>query len=331
MALTATRFQTFSLLVSLLIMLGKVGAWWITGSHAIFSDAGESLINVMAGGFALFSLYLSRKPRDKDHPYGHGKIEFISALFEGVLIIGAGLGIIAKAVHGLVYSVELQNLGLGIIVAGVAGLMNFGLGYYAKVLGKRFDSPTLIADGKHLITDTYSSVAMVLGLGVVHFTGVYWLDPVLALVMGSFIIYTGIGVIRHSIGGIMDEADEELLEEIVKALDEQKRENWVDLHNIRIIKYGPQLHVDCHLTVPWYLTVREAHQELEEVDRIVNQHTERRVEFFIHTDPCIPSQCAICEKSDCPVRHHAFEGKVTWDLETLRMNRKHGAEQLSGN
>jgi hypothetical protein len=89
--------------------------------------------------------------------------------------------------------------------------------------------------------------------------------------------------------------------------------------------------VDCHLTVPWYLTVREAHQELEEVDRIVNQHTERRVEFFIHTDPCIPSQCAICEKSDCPVRHHPFQGKVTWDLETLRMNRKHGAEQLSGN
>lgn len=327
---TATRFQTFSLFVSLFIMGGKVLAWWVTGSHAIFSDAGESLINVMAGGFALFSLYLSRKPRDRDHPYGHGKIEFISALFEGVLIIGAGIAIIGKAVHGLIQGIELHRLGLGIAVAGMAGLMNFGLGYYAKELGKRYDSPTLVADGKHLITDTYSSIAMVLGLGVVHFTGVQWLDPVLALVMGGFIIYTGIGVIRQSIGGIMDEADEELLEEIVRALDEQKRENWVDLHNIRVIKYGPQLHVDCHLTVPWYLTVREAHQELEEIDRIVNQHTERRVEFFIHTDPCIPSQCAICEKSDCPVRHHPFKGKVPWDLETVRMNRKHGAERLEG-
>ncbi len=328
MRLTATRFQTFSLIISLLIMGGKMLAWWVTGSHAIFSDAGESLINVIAGGFALYSLFLSQKPRDRDHPYGHGKIEFLSALFEGTLIIGAGIGIIIKAVNGLLYPPELKRLGLGIIVAGGAGLLNFGIGFYAKKLGKQSDSPTLIADGEHLMTDTYSSAAMVAGLGIVQLTGIVWLDPLFALLMGTFIIYTGTSVIRRSIGGIMDEADEELIQEIVQALDQKKRENWVDLHNIRVIKYGPQLHVDCHLTVPWYLTVREAHQELEEVDRIVNQHTERRVEFFIHTDPCIPSQCAVCEKSDCPVRHHSFQGRVQWELGTVMMNRKHGAEQL---
>ncbi|MFB6258662.1 MAG: cation diffusion facilitator family transporter [Flavobacteriales bacterium] len=328
MKLNPTRFQGLSLIVSTLIMLGKGAAWWMTDSHAIFSDAGESLINVMAGGFALFSLYLSKKPRDRGHPYGHGKIEFVSALFEALLIIGAGIGIIIKAVHGLVTAPELKQLDLGIIIAASAGALNFGLGTYAEYLGKKLDSPTLIADGKHLITDTWSSVAMVLGLGIVLLTGITWLDPAIALAMGGFIIFTGIKVLRNSIGGIMDEADEELLQEIVQALYQKKRENWVDLHNIRVIKYGPQLHVDCHLTVPWYLNVREAHQELDEVERIVNQHTERRVEFFIHTDPCIPSQCAICEKSECPVRHHPFKGKVAWDLETVRTNRKHGAEQL---
>lgn len=328
MKLSPTRFQTLSLIVSSLIMLAKVGAWWLTGSHAIFSDAGESLINVMAGGFALFSLFLSKKPRDRDHPYGHGKVEFISALFEALLIIGAGLAIIAKAIQGLIEPPELKQLGLGILIAGIAGFINFLLGFFAQRIGKKEDSPTLVADGKHLMTDTWSSVAMVVGLGIVHFTGIFWLDPLIALLMGGFIIYTGIGVLRDSIGGIMDEADEELIDEIVRALEKEKRENWVDLHNIRVIKYGPNLHVDCHLTVPWYLNVQEAHQELEEVERIVNERTERRVEFFIHTDPCVPSQCPICEKSDCPVRQYDFQGKVEWKLDAVRSNRKHGTEQL---
>ncbi len=328
MKLTAVRFQTFSLFISALIMGSKGIAWWVTDSNAIFSDAGESLINVLAGGFALFSLGLAQKPRDRDHPYGHGKIEFVSALFEAILIIGAGLGIISKAVMGFIDPPLLRSLGTGMIIAGAAGLLNLLLGISAQRIGKRVGSPTLIADGKHLLTDTWSSAAMIAGLVIVHFTGLVWIDPLIALIMGIFIIYTGIGVLRNSIGGIMDEADEELISEIVRTLEEEKRENWVDLHNIRVIKYGATLHVDCHLTVPWYLSVREAHQELEEVERIVNQRTERRVEFFIHTDPCIPSQCPICEKHDCPVRHHPFEGKLQWDLEKVRMNQKHGRQQL---
>ena len=328
MKLTAVRFQTFSLLISILIMIGKGAAWWMTGSNAIFSDAGESLINVLAGGFALFSLSLSQKPQDRDHPYGHGKIEFVSALFEAVLITGAGIGIISKAVMGFISPPELQSLYSGMVIAGIAGLLNLLLGLTAQRIGRRVSSPTLIADGKHLMTDTWSSAAMIAGLAVVHFTGIVWIDPLIALIMGGFIIYTGIGVLRSSIGGIMDEADEEMISEIVRTLEAEKRENWVDLHNIRVIKYGSTFHVDCHLTVPWYLSVREAHQELEEVERIVNQGTERRVEFFIHTDPCIASQCPICEKHDCPVRHQPFEGKLQWDLEKVRMNQKHGRQQL---
>ncbi len=317
------RLQLYILLLGVMLMGAKFAAYFITSSNAIFTDALESIVNVVAGAFGLYSLWLAAQPMDKDHPYGHGKIEFISAGFEGGLIFLAGVAMMSKAAFGFFHPAVIQHIDIGIYLSAGAGLMNFLGGYMLERKGKRTRSLIMIASGKHLKSDAYSSAAMVLGLILMYFTREYWLDNVIALIFGVFIAWMGLRLVRRSVGGVMDEADMELLELLVQTLDTHRRAQWIDLHNMRVIKYGDRIHVDCHVTLPRYFDLEASHAEIEAIEQIVNRESGMQVEFFIHSDPCVPYSCGVCGVNNCPVRNETQKTRVTWTIENAMENRKH--------
>lgn len=318
------RFQVFALAVGTLLLAVKFIAFRITGSNAILSDALESIINVAAGSFALFSLILAAKPRDREHPYGHGKIEFVSAGFEGSLILLAGVAIIYQSVSDLLGgSYELTSLDIGLYLTAAAGAVNFALGWGTEWYGNRYRSATMVASGKHLKSDAYTSLGLIIGLAVVLLTEIFWLDALIAIGFGLFIGWTGFREIRKSLAGIMDEADFGLIDELIAELESNRNANWIDLHNFRVIKFGKVVHVDCHVTMPYYLTVQQAHDEIDLMERTIAAKHPLGLEMFIHSDPCVPTSCRICTKTDCPVRQHPFANRVEWRADVVVKNRKH--------
>lgn len=317
------RVQVWITSLSVVLFLSKIIAYQLTHSLAILTDALESIVNVMAGGIGLYSLYIAAKPRDMDHPYGHGKAEFVSAAIEGGLIVAAGIMIIYETVLNFVQESPLQKLDTGLYLIGITGLINYLAGTICFRIGKKNNSLALQASGKHLQVDTYSTLGIIAGLIVIMVTGLNWLDKVIALVMSVVVIYNGYRIIRSSLAGIMDEADMELLNQFLKVLNENRRTNWVDLHNLRIIKYGALLHFDCHLTVPWYLNVHEAHLEIDQLEDLIKQEFGDAIELFVHTDGCMPFSCTICTKTDCQVRQQPLKDKLIWTMQNIISNEKH--------
>lgn len=322
--LSNLRLQWYILAIGATLMAGKFAAYFITHSNTILTDALESIVNIAAGAFGLYSLYLAAKPRDEDHPYGHGKVEFLSASVEGTLIVATGLMMVVKSVQNLFEESKVNDLDTGIYIISVAGFVNYILGWRLEAQGNKSNSMTLIASGRHLKTDAYTTIGVLAGLLVIFITGQLWLDNVIAAGLGLFIGYTGITILRKSVAGIMDEADTRLLEDIIKILNDNRRPNWIDIHNMRIIKYGSQLHIDCHITLPWYLNLNEAHAEITAIDNLINQHYPQGVEFFIHTDGCIESSCKVCTKTDCSVRLQPLENRIKWEMANVMRNKKHG-------
>jgi len=317
------RIQTWVAVLSVTLLITKLIAYFITGSEAILTDALEGIVNVVAGFFGLFSLYISARPRDADHPYGHGKIEFVSSAVEGSMIIIAGVLILYQAIGNLIAPTQLHQLDTGIILVAVAGLLNFIAGTTCVRIGKKNNSLALMASGKHLISDTYSTIGILIGLLLIHFTDLLWLDSAVAIVFSFIILYTGYKIIRSSLAGIMDETDEELLKKMVAILNANRTENWIDLHNLRIIKYGSILHLDCHLTVPWYLNVHEAHAEIDRLAELVRKEFGESLELFVHSDGCLDFSCKICTKQHCKVRQHDFTERIEWTVENISSNQKH--------
>ncbi len=318
------RLQALVLLAGILLMLVKFAAWRITKSNTILSDALESIVNVVAGAFALYSLILSAKPRDREHPYGHGKIEYISAGIEGGLVILAGGFIIWRAVEALLTDHVPQELSLGIILTAIAGTTNFVLGHTLKARGIRERSLIMEASGTHLLSDAWSTVAMIAALVLIKFTQQFWLDQLFAIIFAIYIIITGLRVFRKSVAGIMDEADLVTAAGVIDLLEKERPIEWIDLHNFRMIKYGEVLHIDCHVTLPWYYTLEAAHHQIEVLEKLVNVRSNRVVELFVHMDPCVPRSCSICALPECPVRKQPMQGRVTWSLDTVLADRKHG-------
>ena len=322
-ALYNLKIQKRIAVISILLLITKTIAWYITGSVAILTDAFESIVNVVAGLIGVYSLYVSAKPMDRDHPYGHGKAEFISAAIEGSMISIAGILIIYEAINNLIHPHVIKKLDYGIILVAVTGLVNYIAGAVCIKTGKKNNSLALISSGKHLQTDTWSTLGIVVGLILILITDLIWLDSAVAILFSLFILFTGYKILRSSVAGIMDEADTSLLEKMVQMLNANRRENWIDLHNLRIIKYGSRIHLDCHLTVPWYLNVHEAHAEIDALSALVKNEYGESVELFVHSDGCLDFSCNICTKTDCNVRQHPFEKKVEWTMENISSNRKH--------
>ena len=312
-----------ALCVSILLMLAKFVAYFITQSNAILTDAAESIVNVLASSFAFYSIYLATLPKDENHPYGHGKVEFFSAFLEGVLIGIAGIIIIFKSGYDLIYPKHISRLFEGAIIIGATGVINAIVGYYLINTGKQERSITLEADGKHLLTDAVTSAGLVAGIFLIKITEIYWLDSLISILLGLYIIYNGYKLTRRSVGGLMDESNMDLVKDIIAILQQNRRDPWIDVHNLRAQQYGSDLHIDCHLTLPYYFDLNEVHQEISGIDKLINGEAKHKTELFIHADPCLPACCNYCKMKACPVRQEPFREEIPWAIENATKNQKH--------
>ena len=322
------RLQKIITFISVILFIMKVVAWYLTGSVAILTDALESTVNVVAGLIGIYSLYVSAKPKDSDHPYGHGKAEFLSAAIEGTLISVAGVIIVYEAINNLIHPHPIQSLDYGIWIVAATAIINYVTGSICIKTGKKNNSLALMASGKHLQSDTYSTIGIIAGLVLLYFIKLWWIDSAVAILFAFIIMFTGYKIVRTSVAGIMDEADTTLLEKLVIMLNANRKPNWIDVHNLRIIKYGGTIHLDCHLTVPWYLNMHEGHREIDALSSLVKNEYGESMELFVHSDGCLDFSCSICTKDDCPVRQHPFEKKIEWTMDNIVSNVKHSVNTV---
>jgi cation diffusion facilitator family transporter len=320
---TQKKVILLSLIVGVLLMLAKFTAYLITSSNSILTDAAESIVNILASLFAFYSIYVAAQPKDLNHPYGHGKVEFFSVFIEGALIIIAGILISFKSIYNLFYPHQISELIIGTLIIGISGLINYALGYYLIDQSKKHNSLTLNADGKHLQTDAYTRAGLVIGLMLIYFTGLNYLDSILSISIGVFIVYSGYKLVRKSVSGLMDESDFDTSDEIIAILNTHRKDSWIDMHNLRTQRYGPDIHIDCHLTLPYYFDLNKVHEEVSEVDKLVNYKANSRTEFFIHADPCMPECCHYCRMLECNVRSESKNIDIAWTIENVTKNQKH--------
>jgi cation diffusion facilitator family transporter len=313
-----------SFVLSIILMGLKFFTYYLTGSKAILTDAVESIVNVVASGFAFYSIYLSSVPKDENHPYGHGKIEFFSAGLEGALIMIAGVIIFFQSIFNLFNPVEFSNLPEGMIILAFTAIANFAMGIILKVRGKELNSIVLISDGKHIFTDAISSVVLVLGVAIVYLTNIVQLDSILAIGFSIYFLFSGFSLVKKSVIGLMDAAHPETLEEISTILNNHRQTNWIDIHNLRIQRYGANIHVDCHITLPYYYSLVQTHDAVDHVEELLTKNYNHDLEIFLHADPCIPENCcSYCRISDCPVRKAPSSIDIPWTVENLSKNQKH--------
>ena len=318
-----------ALITNIVLMSVKFVAYFFTHSNIILSDALESIINVVSSAFAVYSIYLSSLPKDRNHPYGHGKIEFFSAGFEGGLIFLAGIIIISKSIYNFFVPHTIGQLDTGLILIGATSVVNFGLGTLLLKVGSNKKSIILEAEGKHLLTDNYSTLAGIAGVLIVFMFHTYWLDSFVSVALGIFICWNGFHLLRPSISGLMDEADPILVGRISSMLEQNRKADWIDIHNMRIVKYGTDIHIDCHVTIPFYYSLYKTHQIVNSIEVLLKNENQTEVEIFIHADPCVQElNCRICQLADCNERKFEFEQRLKWNFDLLTANQKHSLKEI---
>jgi cation diffusion facilitator family transporter len=281
----ALRFaMTLSLVVGCLMFVMKVGAYLLTGSAAILSDAAESVVHVAAVFFAAYSLRLSYKPADDEHLYGHAKIAFFSAGFEGAMIILAAIFIIYESIHKWMTGLHLDNLGYGTLLTAAATLINGALGGYLIWLGRRKKSLILEANGKHVLTDCWTSAAVLVGLGLTVFTK--WLpwDPICGIIMAVNILVAGGGLIRSAMAGLMDQADSAAHRQLVEILHRETTKHGISYHALRHRNVGDAHWVEVHLLFPEGGTLAEAHRTATAIEQVIETSLEPRAHVTSHLE-----------------------------------------------
>ena len=317
------KIQYFVTALTIVVFILKVVTYVLTHSLSVLSDTLESVVNIVATLVGSYSLFIASKPKDKDHPYGHGKAEFVSAAFQGSLIVGIGCLIIYKAIDSFIHPVSLHNLNNGIWLLVIIAVINLATALVLNGIGKKNKSLAIISSGKLFKIDFFTTASVAIGIILLLITGYQKIDAFIALFLGIYVIYDGYIIVRQSLAGIMDEADMVLLEEVITEINSSRNEKWIDLHNLRVIKYGALMHIDCHLTVPWYYNVNEAHEAVDEFTRLIKNKFGDSVEFFVHTDGCMPFSCPICTIEACEKRKSPFEKKLNWNVENVLSDSKH--------
>jgi cation diffusion facilitator family transporter len=281
----ASRFaMRLSLIVGLVMFFLKMGAYLLTGSAAILSDAAESVVHVAAVCFAAYSLKLSYKPADESHLYGHAKIAFFSAGFEGAMIILAAIYIIYESVHKWIVGLHLENLGFGTTLTAVASLINGGLGGYLIWIGRRNKSLILEANGKHVLTDCWTSIAVLVGLGLVLVTGWLPFDPLCGIAMATNILVSGGGLIRSACVGLMDSADPKVQRKLTEILDAAALQHGISYHHLRHRNLGDANWVEVHLLFPEGVLLDEAHRVATAVEHAIEENLEPRAYVTTHLE-----------------------------------------------
>jgi len=317
------RLIILSFLVSLAIMAAKFYAYYASGSTTLLTDALESIVNVVAAAFAYYSIYLASLPRDLNHPYGHGKIEFFASGLEGVLILLAATYIFLHAWQHIYAHPELKSLDLGIVISLSSASINGILGYYLVSQGKNSHSPAIIADGKHLKLDALNGIFVVIALIITYVTNLFWIDSVASLIFASFMCWQGLKLVREAIAALMDETNPAVFQKVIQWIVSNKKQEWIDLHNLRVQQYGGDLHIDCHLTLPRYWDLNRVHDEIHEFEVTIGQVLPTDIEIFVHVDPCLDECCSHCPISQCQIRKHAFTKEIEWNKVNLALNQKH--------
>jgi cation diffusion facilitator family transporter len=306
-----------SLTVGAALMGLKFYAAYLTGSSAIFSDAMESIINVVASTFALGSILWAARHPDESHPYGHGKVEYFAAGFEGALIILAAAGIVFKAWPQLLHPSPLPRLEFGLLLVLLAALLNLALGLGLVKAGKHTRSLTLVADGQHVLSDVYTSFGVVGGLVLVVYTGWYWVDGAVACLVAANILFIGAQLVRQAFQGLMDTSEPELLDEIAQVLAKHRKDTWIDVHRLRARRAGSRVLLDFHLILPRDFTLNEVHQEVKELEQIFNAHFGGQADILIHTDPCEDPECPICGYDPCKLRQEGTVRQRLWQSQVI--------------
>lgn len=260
------RYAWLSIAAALSTILLKTIAWQLTGSVGLLSDAMESLVNLAGAVMALWMLSIAAQPADSDHRYGHGKAEYFSSGFEGMLILIAAISIGWSAVERLLHPQPLEQIGIGLAVSVVASLVNFGTARILLIAGRKNQSITLEADAHHLLTDVWTSVGVIIGVGAVAATGWLWLDPVIAILVALNIVWTGVQLIRRSTAGLMDVA---LPAEQMQAIEDvlsKFRQQGIAFHALMTRQAGAHAFVSLHVLVPGAWTVQQGHDMAEKIE-----------------------------------------------------------------
>lgn len=319
----AIHWAGFALVTSISLVILKFIAFAITGSSAILSDAVESLINIVTSGFAFFAVWLSGQPRDREHPYGHGKIEYLSAGLEGILVVVAGIAILGISIYRTVHPPVLEDLDLGAGLTLFAALFAAGAGMLLIRAGRQHESQSLEADGVHLRTDAVTSFGAAFGVMMVKLTGWIWLDALLAGALSLWLLYEGVQVVRRAVGGILDEASPQLLDTIAEVLERERKPGWMVPHHTKVHRLGQTIHIDLHIVFPRFWSIEETHAETEALEQAIRERFGEKSEIMVHMEACRPDGCISCDLTDCPVRSSPFAGRETWSGESISKRYRH--------
>ena len=282
------KFMWLSVVTAILTVGIKAAAAVITGSVGLWSDAAESTVNLVAAVVALWALNLSDKPADDNHDFGHGKAEYMSSAVEGSLIFVAAAAIVMGGVNRLIHPVEIEQIGLGLLLSTVASLLNLGTGLLLIRQGRLHRSITLEADGRHLITDVWTSVGVLVAIGLIVVTGWQWLDPVIAIGVGINILFTGSHLVRRSVVGLLDAAlPEEEVTAIRGAMDTVIGSDPVQVTDLRTRESGRQRFAQATVTVPGEWTIKRGH-DLADRFEIAIAEALPGTTSFIHIEPALP-------------------------------------------
>jgi cation diffusion facilitator family transporter len=309
------KYAILSISASVVILAIKTWAYLLTGSTALRSDAIESVVNVLGACFAFGALVFASRPADENHPYGHGKIEFFSAVFEGALISLASVYILAESAMAIWRGPVLRELDLGLVLSSLAGVLNGALGLALVRVGRATRSKALEADGHHIISDFWTSVGLILGLLLVRVTGWLYLDPILGVIVALLLMRTGYKILKDSAGALLDEEDPQLSVTLLKAINTWPVDEICGLHRLRAMRSGSFAYIDVHLIVPEYFDVLTAHNQVHRFSEAMLVETGIPGEWHTHFEPCRRRYCVECPVKDCPIREKAFVARRQLSLQ----------------
>jgi len=302
-----TKAARLSLIVSFFVLALKFAGYFQTNSTAILSDALETITNVVTAIVALIILKFALAPADEDHPYGHGKLEYFSAAFEGGIILFAAFAIIFESIRTIITGYEVRNIMTGIIYIILATIINLVVGLYLIRVGQKQNSETLKASGVHLLSDVKTTGGVVVGLILYKVTGVKWIDPAIGILVGLWLGHESSQIIKKNIGGLLDEADFDSVVDLASNIKKHLKPGIIDIHNLRIIRSGSFHHIDAHIVVPEFWNIKTIHDLAHDFEKAVVTDYKFEGEFAFHTDPCGQHYCKNCNIQHCPVRKSEYK------------------------
>lgn len=311
------KIAQINIAVSFVVLALKFAGYYVSGSTAIFGDAVETLVNVLTAFTALGVLHFVTRPADENHPYGHGKLEFFSAAFEGGLVFFAAVSILIESVQAFKSNQPIVEIELGMALIFIASMVNLFMSLALRSVGEKRKSVTLVASSVHLMSDVYTTAGVLIGLLFVKMTNLMWIDSIVSILVAAHLLAESYKIVRKSVSGLTDEMDQESVDELAVAIQKNVKPGIINIHNLRAIRAGHFHHIDAHLIVPEFWDVSKAHKATHEFEKKVVADYPYDGEFAFHLDPCGRKYCAACDVSDCPVRQSPFVKRFNFDSEHM--------------